>query len=382
MRLQDAWVRHAGTQALCAALGVSGYRALFVGGCVRNALLGAPVADIDIATDALPETVCNIAESAGFKVIPTGLDHGTVTVIAGGVHHEVTTFRRDVETDGRHAVVVFSTDIAEDAARRDFTMNALYAEPSGQVIDPLGGIDDLRARRVRFVGDAGQRIREDYLRILRFFRFHAAYGDATQGIDAEGLAACAELADGMAGLSRERVLSELRKLLAADNPAPAVGAMAQAGVLAQVLPGADATGLAPLVHLEDGLGPRWQRRLAVLGGDADNLRLSRAEQGEIRRIRDEIGAGRTPAVLGWVLGEVPAQDVMLCRAALLQMPLPAGWQAQVQRGAQAVFPVTAGDLMPALIGPALGAELRLMQQRWLDSDLTLTKAALLHPCAD
>jgi poly(A) polymerase len=378
MRLQDAWVQHHGTQALCAVLGLSGYRALFVGGCVRNALLGAPITDIDIATDALPETVSEIAEAAGFKVIPTGIDHGTVTVIASGVHHEVTTFRRDVETDGRRAVVAFSTDIAEDAARRDFTMNALYAEPSGHVIDPLGGMEDLRARRVRFVGDAAQRIREDYLRILRFFRFHAVYGDPTQGIDAEGLAACAELSEGMQGLSRERVGAEMRKLLAAANPAPAVGAMAQAGVLAQVLPGADVRGLAPLVHLEDALPPRWQRRLAVLGGDLATLRLSRAEEGEISRIRDEIGTSRRPAALGWMLGEVPAQDVMLCRSALLEMPLPQGWHGEVSRGAQSVFPVVAADLMPDLFGPALGARLKEVQARWLDSDLTLDKAALLR----
>lgn len=365
-----------GTQALCAALGVSGYRALFVGGCVRNALLGAPVADIDIATDALPETVSEIAESAGFKVIPTGIDHGTVTVIAQGVHHEVTTFRRDVETDGRRAVVAYSTDIAEDAARRDFTMNALYAEPSGDVIDPLGGIDDLRARRVRFVGEAQLRIREDYLRILRFFRFHAVYGDASLGIDAEGLAACAELTEGLDGLSRERVGAEMRKLLAADDPAPAVAAMAQAGVLARVLPGADARALGLLVHLEDGMAPRWQRRLALLGGAGD-LRLSRAEDGEISRIRDEIGTTASAAVLGWTLGKVPAQDVLLCRAALFEVPMAVGWQAQVQRGAQSVFPVVAGDLMPALSGPALGVTLRALQAEWLASDLTLGRAALL-----
>lgn len=376
MRLQDAWVSRNGTQALCAVLGLSGYRALFVGGCVRNALLGGPVTDIDIATDARPETVSEIAQSAGFRVIPTGIDHGTVTVIAQGVHHEVTTFRRDVQTDGRRAVVAYSTDIAEDAARRDFTMNALYAEPSGQVIDPLGGIDDLRARRVRFVGLPAQRIAEDYLRILRFFRFHAVYGDASQGVDAEGLAACAELAGGLGGLSRERVGAEMRKLLSADNPAPAVGAMAQAGVLARVLPGADAQALGPLVHLEDGLAPRWQRRLAVLGGLVD-LRLSRAEDSEINRIRDEIGTATTPAVLSWTLGEVPAQDVVLCRAALLQGPLPDGWLAEVQRGARSHFPVVAGDLMPAMFGPALGVTLKALQAHWLASDLTMTRAALL-----
>jgi poly(A) polymerase len=204
MKVSGDWLTQAGTQSLCAALEGAGYRALFVGGCVRNALLGEPVADVDIATGATPENVTNIAESAGFKVVPTGFDHGTVTVIASGKPHEVTTFRRDVETDGRRAVVAFSTDITEDAARRDFTMNALYADRHGTVIDPLHGLADLQARHVRFVGDAETRIREDYLRILRFFRFHAAYGDAAEGLDPEGLAACAAFSAGLETISKER----------------------------------------------------------------------------------------------------------------------------------------------------------------------------------
>ncbi len=378
MILQDAWVRQPGTQALCAALGLSGFRVLFVGGCVRNALLGSPVVDIDIATDALPQQVTEIAQNAGFKVIPTGIDHGTVTVIASGVQHEVTTFRRDVATDGRHAIVAFSTDLMQDAARRDFTINALYAEPSGEVIDPLGGMTDLRARRVRFVGDPHQRIREDYLRILRFFRFHAVYGDLTAGPDADGLAACAEHAEGIAALSHERIGAEVRKLLMADNPAPAVASMAATGVLAQILPGADHRALAPLIHLEEETPPRWQRRLAALGGSQEKLRLSRQEGAEMVRIREEIGSGQSPAALGWSLGVTPAVDVMLCRAAVLEMALPQNWHAEVQRGAQSAFPITAADLMPALQGPELGLRLKALQAIWLRSGLIMTKAELLH----
>ena len=378
MILQGEWVNQPGTQSLCAAIGLSGFRALFVGGCVRNSLLGVPVTDIDIATDALPQTVSDIAENAGFKVIPTGIDHGTITIIAAGIHHEVTTFRRDVDTDGRRAVVAFSTDITDDAGRRDFTMNALYALPSGEVIDPLGGMVDLRARKVRFVGDALQRIREDYLRILRFFRFHAVYGDQTAGIDADGLAACAELAGGIGTLSGERIGAEMRKLLAAANPAPAVASMSQIGVLAHILPGADCRALAPLIHLEGDLPPRWQRRLAVLGGAVENLRLSRQEQVELGRIRDEIGSTLSPAALGWSMGEVPAQDVVLCRAALFETAPAQEWHAEILRGAQSTFPVTAADLMPDLEGPALGARLRALQARWLATGLLLDKGALLH----
>ena len=379
MRIAGDWLAQPGTQALCGALEAAGYRALFVGGCVRNALLGVPVADVDIATDARPETVTRLAEAAGLRVVPTGIEHGTVTVIAGGVPHEVTTFRRDVETDGRRAVVAFADDVTEDAARRDFTMNALYADARGNVIDPLGGLPDLVARRLRFVGDAHQRIREDYLRILRFFRFHAHYGDPGQGMDADALAASAELAEGVDGLSRERIGSEIRKLLAAPDPAPAVAAMAQAGVLARVLPGSDTRALAPLVHLEGDLPPRWQRRLAALGGQEveERLRLSRADVAVLAALRDAVGRGWSPAALGWKLGAEGGRDAVLLRAALLESPLPTDWQTDVARGAASVMPVTAIDLMPDLQGAALGARLKEIEARWLASDLRLTRADFL-----
>ena len=263
MRLTGDWLDHPGTAAVMQALDGAGGQAFFVGGCVRDAVLGRPVGDIDIATDLVPDRVVEAVVVAGLRAVPTGIEHGTVTVIAAHRPHEVTTFRRDVETFGRHATVAFSTDVAEDAARRDFTMNALYADGRGQVIDPLGsGLADAKQRHVRFIGHPEDRIREDYLRILRFFRFTAVVGDPDLGLDAEGLAACAALAEGIDGLSRERIGAEMRKLLSAGDPAPAVSAMAQAGLLARVLPGADARALAPLVHLEAGLSPDWLRRLA------------------------------------------------------------------------------------------------------------------------
>ena len=378
MKVSGSWMAHPATQGVCAALVAAGYRALFVGGCVRNALLDVPVADVDIATDALPEIVSTIAENAGCKVIPTGIDHGTVTVVAGGIAHEVTTFRRDVETDGRRAVVAFSTRIEEDAMRRDFTMNALYAEADGTVIDPLGGLPDLLARRLRFVGQAEARIGEDYLRILRFFRFHAWYGDASEGIDPEGLAACAALSAGIETLSPERVGAEMRKLLAAPDPGPSLGAMAQAGVLARVLPGAEARAVPVLVHLEAARPPHWLRRLAVLGGEdpTDLWRLSRAESRDFGKVRDALQEDLSPAALGWMLGSL-AEHVMLARAAMIGMAPPEGWEQEVARGQSAVFPVTASDLMPGLQGPALGARLKALEAQWLQSNLRATKETLL-----
>jgi poly(A) polymerase len=377
MKIAGDWLDHPGTQALCAALESAGHRALFVGGCVRNALLDVPVGDVDLASDAMPETVSNIAETAGFKVVPTGIDHGTVTVIAQGKPHEVTTFRRDVETDGRRAVVAFSNRIEEDAQRRDFTMNALYADRSGTVIDPLNGLPDLLSRRVRFVGDPATRIREDYLRILRFFRFHAAYGDPEGGIDPDGLAACAALSAGLETISKERITAELRKLLSARDPAPAVAAMAQSGVLARILPGADHRALAPLVHLDAAEPPRWLRRLSVLGGDESHLRLSKPEAHDLAALRAALGHADTPAALGWGLGASLASDALFARAASFGTLPPDGWKDEVNRGATARFPITAADLMPALQGEALGARLKELQARWLASDLSLSREDLL-----
>lgn len=379
MRLTGGWIDRPATQAVCAALAGGGYRALFVGGCVRNALLGMPVTDIDISTDAPPETVCDIAHLSGLRVVPTGIGHGTVTVISDGVAHEITTFRRDIETDGRRAVVAFSIRIEEDAARRDFTMNALYAEASGEVIDPLGGLPDLLARHLRFVGDPEARIREDYLRILRFFRFSAIYGDPGAGLDAEGLAACALLAGGIATLSAERIGAEMRKLLAAGDPAMAVAAMGSAGVLARVLPGGDVSALAPLVHFEDDIPPRWQRRLAVLGGPdvTASWRLSRRESREIALLREAVAEPVSPAVLGYRLQEPLATDAILARAALTGQSPADGWRSEITRGAAALFPLRAADL-PGLGGAELGARLRDLEARWLASDLRLDKAGLLE----
>lgn len=380
-RLDGSWLRDLATLRVMEALIGGGHRALFVGGCVRNELLGAPVSDIDIATDALPDRVAALAAKAGLKPVPTGADHGTVTVIADAKPHEVTTFRRDIRTDGRRADVTFTDDIVEDARRRDFTINALYAEADGTLRDPLGGFADLTARRVRFIEDAERRIREDYLRILRFFRFHAWYGDPAQGLDAEGYAACARLASGMSVLSRERVGAEMKKLLAAPDPAPAIAAMAQAPVLGQVLPGAVDAPLPVLVHLEQvvAAGPDPLRRLAVLGGEdaAPRLRLSRKEAARLALLRDGIGSTAGTAELSYRFGSETARDIELLRAATFGAPLPARLQADLALGAAAEFPVTPADLMPRYQGRALGQRLAELERRWIASGFSLGRDDLL-----
>ena len=234
-----AWMSDKRTVAVIAALEAKGFAgcARFVGGCVRNTITGHPVEDIDIATVLTPDEVIEALQAAGLRWAPTGVEHGTVTAIAEGAPFEITTLRRDVSTDGRNATVAFTKDWDEDAQRRDFRLNALYADPAGRLFDPTGhGLDDARAGRIVFVGEAMTRVREDYLRILRFFRFLAWYGKGEP--DAKALAACRALKGMLAGRAAERTSKELLKLLAAHDPRASVKLMAGAGVLGAVLPGA------------------------------------------------------------------------------------------------------------------------------------------------
>jgi len=374
VRIAAPWLAASGPRAVLAALAAGGHAAFFVGGCVRNAILGTAATDIDVTTDARPDRVTDLCESAGLVVKPTGIDHGTVTVIVAGEPFEVTTFRRDVQTFGRHAVVAYADRLEDDAARRDFTMNALYADAHGEVTDPTGGLADLSAGRVRFVGEASARIAEDYLRILRFFRFCAWYGRGDP--DPDALSACADGVGGLAGLSAERVRAELLKLLDAPDPRAALHAMATTGVLPAVLPGASPDGLDSLIPLEQGLPADRILRLAALGGPdpSARLRLSRAEAGRLSRL---VGAASGPMPdheLGYRLGEVDGRAAALLRAAM-GGPLPD--TAAIGTGAAARFPVRAADLMPDLTGEALGARLAALEAAWIAARFAPTKSELL-----
>ena len=283
------WLSAPESRAVIAAIAAGGQPARFVGGCVRDALARRPVTDVDIATPELPQKMMELLVAAGIKAIPTGLDHGTVTAVAGGRTFEITTLRRDVETDGRRAVVAFTADWTEDAARRDFTINALSADPDGTVHDPFGGIADLAAGHVRFVGDPETRIREDVLRILRFFRFHAHYGRGTP--DAAALAACRKTASLLPTLSGERVAAELRRLLEAPDAAGIVREMRDEGVLAPILPELDNIDrlhrLQALPEAAAGdsilrFAALLPREAAVADAVAERLRLSNAERERLR----------------------------------------------------------------------------------------------------
>lgn len=377
-----SWLQNPEAQDVCAVITAAGYDVFFVGGCVRNAIMRLADSDIDMSTNAHPEKVMELATSAGLKAIPTGIDHGTVTVVVKGTPFEITTFRRDVETDGRHAVVAFSDNIHDDARRRDFTMNALYATPDGQVVDPLGGMGDLLARRIRFIEDPDARIKEDYLRILRFFRFSAWYGNPVEGFDAEALAAISTNTEGLETLSAERVGQEMVKLLNAPDPAPAVAVMRQTGVLSTVLPGSDDRMLAILIHMETALGiaPDWKRRLAVLGGEdpAARFRLSKADAQKLAVLREVGFSGPPVAEIAYRHGVEVGQTTVLLRAVLAEQMPDSALLETVLSAAEAKFPVTASDLMPEFQGPALGKKLRQLEQRWIDSGFILSVQELLR----
>lgn len=364
-RLSAEWLARADLAALNAALGAG--MARYVGGAVRDSLLGLPVKDIDMATLLQPRETMRRLKEAGITAIPTGIEHGTVTAVLSGGPVEITTLRHDVSTDGRRATVEFATDWREDAARRDFTINALYADPaSGEIFDYFGGLADLAARRVRFIGDAHQRIREDHLRVLRYFRFQARFG--SQPADSEAEAACAELAATLKGLSRERVGMEMMNLLGLPDPAPTVQRMAELGVLTVVLPEADPAALAALVAEEQrqSVAPDALRRLAALlpaevplaESVASRFRLSGAQKKRLALAAARDGVTGDARALAYRLGREGALDRLLL-AGQSVAPLD-GWEIPT-------FPLKGGAIVARGIkaGPEVARVLRSVEARWV-----------------
>jgi poly(A) polymerase len=396
-RIDAAWLQKGPVRDLIAVLDRAGEEARVVGGAVRDELLAEPVGDIDIATTALPDEVIRRVEAAGFKAVPTGIEHGTVTVVADGRPLEVTTLREDVETFGRHAKVAFGRDWQRDAERRDFTINALSASRDGTVHDYVGGLADIAARRVRFIGDAATRIAEDYLRILRFFRFHAAYGEGA--LDREGLTACIAARAGLDRLSRERVRMEMFKLLVARHAVPTLATMTEAGLLEQVVGGVPRlASFANMVELEAGLALSSDavRRLGALAvvvvEDAERLRerlrLANAEYERLASMADgwwriagqwgeqrrrellyRLGPERFTdrVLLAWTRSPEGATD----RSWRSLVTLPARWSAPR-------FPLKAADFMARGVakGPRLGAALAAAEATWVAAGFPSEPAAL------
>ncbi|MCW0236619.1 MAG: CCA tRNA nucleotidyltransferase [Ferrovibrio sp.] len=401
------WMTAAPTRSLLAALGAGGAPVRFVGGCVRDAILGLRPADIDIATPETPETVIRRLEKAKLKVVPTGIEHGTVTAVVPPATFQVTTLRRDVATDGRRATVAFGTDWAEDAARRDFTINALYADADGRLYDYTDGRADLAAGRVRFIGDPATRVVEDYLRVLRFFRFHARFGKGAP--DAAALAACAAAADRLDRLSGERIRDEVLKILALPNAADALVLMQQSGVLAAVLPAArfDAGAFARLVTLQEavaaggGSDPDVWPRLTLLLDQAgipaeviaERLRLSNAQ-----RLRLE-GLLALPVIDSGILQDESAFRLALYRLsaerfrngiliaasrqavdhdlAVARAIATATWQ-------RPVFPLRGADVIAAGFspGPTVSALLGELESWWVEAGFAPDREACLQRLRD
>lgn len=380
-RLQGQdWLTASATRAVMAALAAAGGPdcARFVGGCVRNALIGAPIDDIDIATTLTPDAVVAALKAAGLRSVPTGIEHGTVTGLSEHQPFEITTLRRDVSTDGRRATVAFTTDWAEDAGRRDFRLNALYADADGVILDPTGrGYGDAMAGRIVFVGQPEGRIREDYLRILRFYRFYAWYGRGAP--DAAAVAACAALAEGVEQLSAERVSKELLKLLAAPDPRPAVRLMAEAGVLGRVLPPTDLT----LFDAMTAVSPDPVLRLsALLPADpartaevARRLRLSNAQRDRlVEAVGGEVALGLTePQARAMIYrdGRQAFEDrVMRAWAMAGEAEEARRLLALAQEWARPSLPVGGRDLARLGLkpGPETGRVLKAFEAGWIADD--------------
>ena len=367
MTLPDApWRARAGLSALVDTLGAAAGDTRIVGGAVRDTLLGIDVADIDLATRLLPDEVLDRLRATNIRAVPTGIAHGTITAVLPSGPVEVTTLRRDVATDGRHALVAFSDDWREDAARRDFTMNALYADPvSGTVFDYFGGLDDLAAGRVRFIGDALQRIAEDHLRILRFFRFHARFGET---IDAAGLDACIARANDLMALSRERIASELLRLLVAQHAVPVLSLMVEHGILRAVLPEIGPAGVERFAALVDreaasGIAPDALRRLAALILPAEvegvGARLKQSNADRKRLMAAGAGAGdEGPRALAYRFGTAVAVDRLL---------LAGIDPAPVVDWVPPSFPLSGGALVTRGLsrGPDVAAALKTIETRWI-----------------
>ena len=358
------WRDQPGLKRLADALGARDGDARYVGGAVRDTLLGLDVADIDIATRHAPAEVIARLEAGGIRAVPTGIDHGTVTAVSSGTVVEVTTLRRDVSTDGRRATVAFTDDWREDAARRDFTINALYADLlTGQVYDWFGGLDDLKARRVRFNGDPYQRIAEDHLRILRFFRFHARFGET---IDAEGLTACTERANDLMALSRERIAAELLKLLVAPRAVETIALMIECGIFRPVLPEIiDAAALTRLAAHEaaEGVAPDAIRRLAALIAPADaegvgaRLKLSNNDRKRLQAAHDGPG-GEGPRALAYRVGPAIATDRLLLAGESV---------AALRDWTPPRLPIGGGEIVARGIakGPEVARILRAVESEWI-----------------
>jgi len=380
MKISADWLNKPSTRLVMERLVSRGYKAYFVGGCVRNTLLNIEATDIDIATSAHPKKVLEIMENAGLKALPTGIEHGTVTVVADKRNYEVTTLREDIETDGRRAKVKFSKSIFEDAKRRDFSINAIYCEQDGTILDPLEGIADIVGKRIKFIGDPYTRIKEDYLRILRFFRFLALFGKEDENHEIE-IAALNDLRDGLDTVSAERKTGEILKLFAAPNLKHSILLMEKANISSKIFNSFNFKNLKNLKNLEDTLeiAPCATRRLAAYTDDnlKSHLRFSNKLAKDHKALREEATSQKDAAELSYRYNEKLALDSILVRSSLHGTEPTRNVFSRIKLGSVSKFPVKSSDLTEYFSGPKLGEVLAYLEQKWIESDFTLSKERLL-----
>jgi len=359
-----------------------GYKIYFVGGCVRDSILGNPVTDIDMSTTALPDQIIQIAKANNLRAIPTGIKYGTITVISNCKPYQITTFRKDVATDGRHADVLYANDMITDATRRDFTINALYADEDGNVIDPLKGVNDLYCRIIKFIFNPRKRIIEDNLRILRFFRFHAWYGDPNKNLDPASLNACTHYKSKVGTLSNERIGAEMKKIMSAPNPISSLEAMTMAGVLELVMPNASTSQLSSLLKLENKLqrGIHWTTRAAIMTStDLKNIwKISKVDHKKLRNLQ-KLKAGKDKvSKISYLYGEEFSWQYAILKYVSLNKDIPKNIRAEIKRGANALFPIKSCELINDFKGPELGKRIKDLQHAWINSNFSLTREELLN----
>lgn len=380
MKISADWLSKPSTQLVMQILLSEGHEAFFVGGCVRNTLFDFKATDIDISTSATPKIVMELMSQAGLKTIPTGVDYGTVTVVADKQNYEITTFRKDIETDGRRAKVKFSGSVLEDAKRRDFSINAIYSEQDGTILDPLDGIADITDKRIKFIGDPYARIKEDYLRILRFFRFLALFGRANETHEIE-IAAINDLRDGLDTISAERKRDEILKLFATPNPEYSIFLMEAADISSKIFDAYDYKSLNNLKELEERLevSPCATRRLAAYTEDnlKSQLRFTNKLAKAHKVLREEATSKKDASELSYRHNEKLALDSILVRSSLNSTEPSTRVFHRIKMGSVAKFPIKSVDLAEYFSGPELGKMLAYLEQKWIDSDFTLRKDVLL-----
>jgi len=381
MQINSEWIKSKSLQNILKIFKKADHNAYLVGGCVRNSILNLPVNDIDISTDAKPEETLDLFKTGSFKATPTGFSHGTVTVVSEGIPYQITTMRSDQNTDGRHANVSFSDNIKADAERRDFTINALYADPTGKIIDPIEGLKDFQPLKIKFIGNANNRIQEDYLRILRFFRFHAQFSDLVEDFERDALDAIKDNKNSLKFLSKERVWNELQKILLSKDPSRALLEMSKIGVLEKISINRGIKSIKNLISIEEKMGikPEAIRRLVALTRDTEikSLNLSRKEARKFSLLKSLLEKNFDPAELVYQFNKEIAQSMLAISTFNQGAKLNLIDVTKIEKACLYPCPISGAHLSKYVSGEDVGVKLKEAQSIWIKSNFKSDSAKIL-----